>query len=87
MQKQKVDYANFNFGDRLNDYIHEVMNYGGAPRTESELTEGQKVFLRAVKRERVKYANPDRHGYPNNLLQQMESLYPHCRRPSQLLLR
>ena len=68
-----MDYANFNFGDRLNDYIHEVMKYGGAPRTESEPTEGQEVFLRAVKRERVKYINPDRQGYANNLFQQLES--------------
>ena len=48
---KNVDYANFDFGNRLNDYIYEVMNYGGAPRIEVELTEGQKVFLRAVKRD------------------------------------
>jgi hypothetical protein len=70
---QNVDYANFNFGERLNSFIHEVMNFGGAPRTEADLTEGQKVFVRAVKREMVKYADPNRHGYPHNLLEQMES--------------
>lgn len=70
---QKVDYANFDFGDRLKDYVNEVMNYGGAPRTEAELTEGQKVFLRAVKREMVKYVDANRSGYPRNLLEQMES--------------
>ncbi len=70
---KNVDYANFDFGNRLNEYIYEVMNYGGAPRVEVELTEGQKVFLRAVKREMVKYVDPNRRGYPNNLLEQMES--------------
>ena len=70
---QKVDYANFDFGQRLRDYVSDVMNYGGTPRTESDLTEGQKVFLRAVKREMVKYADPNRQGYPHNLLEQMES--------------
>ena len=70
---QNVDYANFDFGERLNGFIHEVMNFGGAPRTEADLTEGQKVFVRAVKREMVKYADPNRHGYPHNLLEQMES--------------
>jgi len=68
-----VDYAHFDFGQRLQDYIHEVMNYGGAPRTEADLTEGQKVFLRAVKREMVKYVDPNRTGYPHNALEQMES--------------
>ena len=38
-----------------------------------DLTEGQKVFVRAVKREMVKYADPNRQGYPHNLLEQMES--------------
>ena len=70
---QNVDYTNFDFGERLNGFIHEVMNFGGAPRTEADLTEGQKVFIRAVKREMVKYADPNRHGYPHNLLEQMES--------------
>ena len=68
-----VDYANFDFGKRLNEYVHDVMNYGGAPRTEVELSEGQKVFVRAVKREMVKYVDPGRNGYPHNLLEQMES--------------
>ena len=70
---QTVDYAHFDFGQRLQDYIYEVMNYGGAPRTEADLTEGQKVFLRAVKREMVKYVDPNRTGYPRNALEQMES--------------
>ena len=39
---QNVDYANFDFGERLNGFINEVMNFGGTPRTEAELTEGQK---------------------------------------------
>lgn len=68
-----MDYANFDFGDRLKDYVNEVMNYGGAPRTEAELTEGQKVFLRAVKQKMVKYVDANRRGYPHNLLEQMES--------------
>ncbi|MEQ1593294.1 MAG: hypothetical protein ABL892_13035 [Thiobacillaceae bacterium] len=70
---QDADYTQFDFGDRLKDYVNEVMNYGGAPRTEAELTEGQKVFLRAVKREMVKYVDANRSGYPRNLLEQMES--------------
>jgi hypothetical protein len=70
---QQMDYADFDFGNRLKDYVNEVMNYGGAPRTEAELTEGQKVFLRAVKREMVKYVDASRSGYPRNLLEQMES--------------
>jgi hypothetical protein len=49
---KNVDYANFDFGNRLNDYIYEV---------------------RAVKREMVKYVDPNRRGYPNNLWEQMES--------------
>ena len=48
---QNVDYTHFDFGERLNGFIHEVMNFGGAPRTEADLTEGQKVFVRAVKRD------------------------------------
>ena len=70
---QAVDYSNYNFGQRLDDFIHEVMNLGGAPRKESDLTEGQKVFLRAVKRERIKYVDPQRQGYPHNQLEQLES--------------
>lgn len=70
---QNVDYAHFDFGERLKSYIQEVMNYGGTPRTEADLTEGQKVFVRAVRREMVKYADPNRQDYPHNLLEQMES--------------
>lgn len=68
-----VDPTQYDFGARLHGFIEEVMNYGGAPRTEADLTEGQKVFVRAVRRELVKYADPGRKGYPNNLLEQMES--------------
>jgi hypothetical protein len=68
-----VDPTQYDFGARLHGFIEEVMNYGGAPRTEADLTEGQKVFVRAVRRELVKYADPSRKGYPNNLLEQMES--------------
>ncbi len=35
-----VDYANCDFGQRLDDYFQEVMNYGGVPRTQADLTEG-----------------------------------------------
>jgi len=68
-----IDLTQYDFGARLNGFIEEVMNYGGAPRTEADLTEGQKVFVRAVRRELVKYADPGRKGYPGNLLEQMES--------------
>jgi hypothetical protein len=68
-----IDLAHYDFGARLNGFIEEVMNYGGAPRTEADLTEGQKVFVRAVRRELVKYTDPMRQGYPGNLLEQMES--------------
>jgi hypothetical protein len=70
---QAVDYSNYNFGQRLDDFIHEVMNLGGAPRKESDLTEGQKVFMRAVKREKIKYVDSQRQGYPHNQLEQLES--------------
>ena len=70
---QQIDYANYDFGKRLDDIAHELMNLGGSPRMEAELTEGQRVFLRAVKREKVKYVHPDRQGYPHNLLEQVES--------------
>ena len=50
---QAVDYNNYDFGLRLDEFVHEVMHLGGSLRKESELTEGQKVFLRAVKRERI----------------------------------
>lgn len=70
---QAVDYSKYNFGQRLDEFIHEVMNLGGAPRKESDLTEGQKVFMRAVKREKIKYVDPQRQGYPHNQLEQLES--------------
>lgn len=70
---QTVDYNNYDFGLRLNEFVHEVMHLGGSLRKESELTEGQKVFLRAVKRERIKYVDAQRQGYPHNMLEQLES--------------
>ena len=70
---QQIDYADYDFGKRLDDIAYELMNLGGGPRTEADLTEGQRVFLRAVKREKVKYVDPDRQGYPRNLLDQVES--------------
>ena len=70
---QQTDYENYDFGKRLDDIAHELMNLGGSPRTEADLTEGQRVFLRAVKREKVKYVDPSRQGYPRNLLEQVES--------------
>jgi hypothetical protein len=68
-----VDYSNYDFGRRLDDFVYEVMHLGGSLRKESDLTEGQRVFVRAVKRERIKYVDPQRQGYPHNLLEQMES--------------
>lgn len=70
---QAVDYGNYNFGQRLDDFVREVVNLGGTPRKESELTEGQRVFLRAIKREKIKYVDPQRQGYPHNQLEQLES--------------
>lgn len=70
---QQIDYANYDFGKRLDDIAYELMNLGGIPRTEADLTEGQRVFLRAVKREKVKYVDSKRQGYPRNLLEQVES--------------
>lgn len=70
---QAVDYSNYDFGRRLDEFIHEVMNLGGSLRKESDLTEGQKVFMRAVKREKVKYVDAQRQGYPHNQLEQLES--------------
>lgn len=64
---------NFDFGKRLHEYIDEVMNYGGSKREESDLTDGQRVFLRAVRRELLKYTDPNRQGYPRNALEQMQS--------------
>ena len=70
---QQIDYTHYDFGKRLDDIANELMNLGGSPRTEADLTEGQRVFLRAVKREKVKYVDPNRQGYPRNLLEQVES--------------
>jgi hypothetical protein len=70
---ESIDYVKFNFGKRLNQHMHDVLHQGGIKRQESELTDGQKVFLQAVRRELVKYTNPNRTGYPHNQLEQMES--------------
>lgn len=70
---QAADYSNYDFGRRLDEFVHEVMHLGGSLRKESDLTEGQKVFLRALKRERIKYVDPQRQGYPHNQLEQLES--------------
>jgi hypothetical protein len=70
---QAVNYSDYNFGQRLDDFVHELMSLGGVPRKESDLTEGQKVFVRAVKREKIKYVDPQRQGYPHNQLEQLES--------------
>lgn len=63
----------FDFGARLNHCIHDVFHHGGASRTEAELTDGQKVFLNAVRRELQKYPDPNRQGYPHTALEQMEA--------------
>lgn len=68
-----ADINQFNFGKQLNDYIHEVFHHGGANRSEADLTDGQRTFLNAVRRELVKYTDPTRKGYPTNQLEQMES--------------
>ena len=65
--------ADFDFGKRLHQYIDEVSTLGGVKRDEHDLTDGQKVFLHAIRRELVKYTDPDRRGYPNNVMEQMES--------------
>lgn len=70
---ETVDYTQFDFGKRLHEYMDEVLNHGGVHRTEAELTDGQKVYLRAIKRELLKYADPNRTGYPHTQLEQMES--------------
>lgn len=70
---KQVDYAHFNFGERLHDYIDEVFNHGGIRRTEEDLTDGQKVFLNAVRRELAKYTEPPAGGYPANALEQFQS--------------
>jgi hypothetical protein len=70
---EEMDFTKFDFGKRLNQYIHEVFHHGGVDRTEADLTDGQRVFLAALKRELVKYADQGRKGYPHNQLEQMES--------------
>ncbi|WP_413438694.1 hypothetical protein ACFDAU_03815 [Sulfuriferula sp. GW1] len=70
---ETVNYSQFNFGKRLREYMHEVFNHSGVTRTEAELTDGQKVFLKAIKRELLKYVDTGRTGYPHNQLEQMES--------------
>lgn len=65
--------AHFDFGKRLNNYIDEILTQGGLKRDELDLTDGQKVFLHAIRRELVKYTDPTRKGYPNTVLEQMES--------------
>lgn len=70
---QAIDYKQFDFGKRLNQYVHEILHHGGFNREESDLTEGQKVFLHAVRRELVKYTDPNRQGYPHNQLEQLEA--------------
>ena len=68
-----MEGTKFDFGKRLNQYIYEVLHLGGTERKESELTDGQRVFLHAVRRELVKYTNTNRQGYPHNQLEQLES--------------
>ena len=63
----------FDLGKRLRQYIDEVLTQGGVKRDENDLTEGQKVFVAVVRRELVKYVDPNRAGYPHNALEQMES--------------
>lgn len=70
---EPTDYDNFDFGKRLTQYTDEVLSLAGSGRDESTLTEGQRIFLNAVRRERMKYANPTRKGYPATQLEQMES--------------
>jgi len=68
-----LDYSRFDFGERLNQYIDEVMHHGGIARSEADLTEGQKVFIRAVRRERMKYVDAARQGWPRTQQEQLES--------------
>ena len=68
-----MEGTEFDFGKRLHQYVYEVLHHGGIERKESELTDGQRVFLHAVSRELVKYTNPNRPGYPHNQLEQLES--------------
>lgn len=68
-----MDFSQFDFGERMRLYVEEVMHHGGVARTEADLTEGQKVFIRAVRRERMKYVDPAREGWPRTQLDQLES--------------
>lgn len=68
-----MEGTKFDFGKRLHQYIYEVLHLGGIERKENELTDGQRVFLHAVRRELVKYTNANRLGYPHNQLEQLES--------------
>lgn len=61
------------FGAILSRFLDEATTREGSPIPPHELTEGQKVFARAIRRELVKYADPSRQGYPSTLLEQMES--------------
>ena len=70
---EAIDYNNFDFGKRLNQYIHEILNPGGIKREESDLTDGQRVYLNCIRRELVKYTDAKRPGYPHNQLEQIES--------------
>lgn len=70
---EPTDYDDFDFGKRLKQYMDEVLALAGPGRDESALTEGQRVFLNAVRREQVKYTNPARKGYPTTQIEQMES--------------
>lgn len=70
---QPADFSHFDFGRRLNEYINEVLHHGGVTRSEHELTDGQRAFIYAVRRELVKYTDPARKGYPHNQLEQLES--------------
>jgi hypothetical protein len=67
------DFEQFDFGERTRQYIEEVMHHGGVARTEADLTEGQKVFIRAIRRERLKYTDPARRGWPETQLEQLEA--------------
>jgi hypothetical protein len=64
---EKIDYTKFNFGSRLQQYMDEVSHQGGTARSEASLTEGQKVFLNAIRRELLKYTNPNRPGFARTL--------------------
>lgn len=65
--------AQFDFGKRMHQYMDEILGLGGVKRDEHGLNEGQKVFLHAIRRELVKYTDPERKGYPASQYEQMES--------------